>query len=212
MNFCASRPRRVRCTRRCCSVLGVYGRAVPYLVCTGVSFRTWCVRACRSVSQTRAERAAWEFAAEHPALELTTLCPAFVLGPVLNTAGSWTSVTLVHRLLDGSLPCVPHIDVRAPRALECVQSFTFHLSLSACVLSDFVLLIFIVWRAWVRRSQWWTRVTSRLRTSWPWCTPQRRCDFPCVRVCSRRPFRVRLCAALAGRALPCRERADVVRR
>ena len=68
-------------------------------------------------SKTIAERAAWDWIArEGGSLELTTVCPGAVLGPVLGTDRS-ASIDIVYRLLDGSLPGVarfgwPLADVR----------------------------------------------------------------------------------------------------
>ncbi len=68
-------------------------------------------------SKTIAERAAWDWVArEGRGLELVTICPGAVLGPVLG-AGRSASIEIVWRLLDGSLPGVarfgwPLVDVR----------------------------------------------------------------------------------------------------
>jgi dihydroflavonol-4-reductase len=57
-------------------------------------------------SKTLAERTAWEIAGATPGMRLTTINPAFVLGPPLDvTFGS--SVGLVKRLLSGKDPMVP---------------------------------------------------------------------------------------------------------
>lgn len=59
-------------------------------------------------SKTFAERAAWDFAAEHPEMQLTTINPALVLGSPLD--GNYgTSLELVERLLSGKDPMVPDI-------------------------------------------------------------------------------------------------------
>jgi dihydroflavonol-4-reductase len=67
-------------------------------------------------SKTYAERAAWEFAAEHPELELVVLNPGMVIGPVQH-ASRPTSIEVVRRLLDHEMPAVPRmgwstVDVR----------------------------------------------------------------------------------------------------
>ncbi len=68
-------------------------------------------------SKTIAERAAWDWMArEGDTLELVTICPGAVLGPVLGPDRS-ASIDIVARLLDGSLPGVarfgwPLVDVR----------------------------------------------------------------------------------------------------
>ncbi|MGD1036592.1 MAG: aldehyde reductase [Roseiarcus sp.] len=68
-------------------------------------------------SKTIAERAAWAWRkAEGGALELVTVNPALVLGPVLGSDVS-TSSELIKKLLDGSAPALPRmgfclVDVR----------------------------------------------------------------------------------------------------
>ncbi len=59
-------------------------------------------------SKTLAERAAWDFVAEHPEMQLTTVNPALVLGtPLDNNYG--TSLSLIERILCGKDPMVPDI-------------------------------------------------------------------------------------------------------
>jgi dihydroflavonol-4-reductase len=68
-------------------------------------------------SKMIAERAAWDWRArEGGALELVTVCPGAVLGPVLGRDFS-ASIDIVKKLLDGSLPGLPRfgwplVDVR----------------------------------------------------------------------------------------------------
>ncbi len=59
-------------------------------------------------SKTLAERDAWQFVADHPALELTTVLAASIQGPVLQSAVSG-SVEVVQRLLKGTLPAIPRL-------------------------------------------------------------------------------------------------------
>ena len=60
-------------------------------------------------SKTIAERAAWEFVAEQGgALELAVVNPVGVLGPVLGADYS-TSIQIVQRLMDGSMPGMPQV-------------------------------------------------------------------------------------------------------
>lgn len=60
-------------------------------------------------SKTLAERAAWEFIErEGGSLELAVVNPVVILGPVLGSDLS-TSILLVKRLLDGSLPGCPDL-------------------------------------------------------------------------------------------------------
>src|SRR4051812_21276203 len=59
-------------------------------------------------SKTVAERAAWDFVNSDGGLELSVVNPVGVFGPVLGPDYS-TSILLVQRLLDGSLPGCPQI-------------------------------------------------------------------------------------------------------
>jgi len=60
-------------------------------------------------SKTIAERAAWAWIKQHGGgLELTTINPSAVLGPVLGRDFS-ASIELVKKLLDGSLPGLPRV-------------------------------------------------------------------------------------------------------
>lgn len=60
-------------------------------------------------SKTIAEKAAWDFIArEGKGLELSVVNPVGVLGPVLGPDYS-TSIQLVQRLLEGSVPGIPHL-------------------------------------------------------------------------------------------------------
>ena len=60
-------------------------------------------------SKTLAERAAWDFiAAEGGALELSVVNPVGIFGPVLGPDFA-TSIQIVKRLMDGSLPGCPKI-------------------------------------------------------------------------------------------------------
>ena len=68
-------------------------------------------------SKMIAERAAWDWhAREGGALELVTICPGAVVGPVLGSDFS-ASIDIVKKLIDGSLPGLPRfgwplVDVR----------------------------------------------------------------------------------------------------
>ena len=60
-------------------------------------------------SKTLAERAAWEFmAAEGGALELTTMLPVAVMGPVMGKGISGAN-HLIRRMLDGTMPAFPNL-------------------------------------------------------------------------------------------------------
>lgn len=59
-------------------------------------------------SKTLAERAAWDFVAEHPTMQLTTINPGLVLGTPLDRHYG-TSLAVVERVLNGQIPAVPDI-------------------------------------------------------------------------------------------------------
>ncbi|MBR9904090.1 MAG: aldehyde reductase [Gammaproteobacteria bacterium] len=60
-------------------------------------------------SKTLAERAAWDFiAAEGRGLELTTMLPVAVMGPVMGKDISGSN-QIVERMLDGAMPVVPNL-------------------------------------------------------------------------------------------------------
>lgn len=61
-----------------------------------------------SQSKTLAERAAWEFVAEHPELELVTVLPSLVIGPVL-VPENLGSVQVIWRLIAGKVPGNPKL-------------------------------------------------------------------------------------------------------
>lgn len=69
-------------------------------------------------SKTIAEKAAWDFVKESGTnLELTTVCPGAILGPVLETDFG-TSANIVIKTMDGSSPALPNlgfdmVDVRS---------------------------------------------------------------------------------------------------
>jgi nucleoside-diphosphate-sugar epimerase len=67
-------------------------------------------------SKTLAERAAWDFVAQHGGIELAVINPTAVLGPVLGADYS-PSIMIVQRMLDGAIPGCPQrwfgiVDVR----------------------------------------------------------------------------------------------------
>ncbi|MGV8135240.1 MAG: SDR family oxidoreductase [Mangrovibacterium sp.] len=83
-------------------------------------------------SKTLAERAAWDFIAnDKSGMELVTVCPGAILGPVLESDFG-TSANMVIKMLDGSMPAFPKlgfeiVDVRSVadlliRAMENPQS------------------------------------------------------------------------------------------
>jgi dihydroflavonol-4-reductase len=73
-------------------------------------------------SKTLAERAAWEFVARTPEIQLTTINPGLVLGPLLDDRFG-SSVGLVRRILSGKDPVqppfgLPVVDVRDVAAMH----------------------------------------------------------------------------------------------
>ncbi|UGT39839.1 aldehyde reductase [Nocardia yamanashiensis] len=60
-------------------------------------------------SKTLAERAAWDFVAEHPELELAVMNPGMILGPILRPEIG-TSVDGIRILLSGEMPGVPRLN------------------------------------------------------------------------------------------------------
>ncbi len=83
-------------------------------------------------SKTLAEKAAWNFMkTEENGMELVTVCPGAILGPVLESDFG-TSANMVIKLLDGSIPALPRlgfelVDVRSVadlliRAMEMPQA------------------------------------------------------------------------------------------
>ena len=59
-------------------------------------------------SKTLAERAAWDFVAAHPEMQLTTVNPALVLGAPLDGAFG-TSLQLIERIMGGKDPMQPDV-------------------------------------------------------------------------------------------------------
>ncbi|HEA28568.1 MAG TPA: aldehyde reductase [Leeuwenhoekiella sp.] len=61
-------------------------------------------------SKTIAEKAAWDFIkTKKTELQLTTICPGAILGPVIDTDFG-TSANIIISLLNGSLPALPKIE------------------------------------------------------------------------------------------------------
>jgi nucleoside-diphosphate-sugar epimerase len=67
-------------------------------------------------SKTLAERAAWEFADQHPELEVVAINAGLVLGPLQHDAGG-PSLEVVSRLLNREMPAVPRLGF-APGAVR----------------------------------------------------------------------------------------------
>ncbi len=64
-------------------------------------------------SKTLSEKWAWDFVAEHPEMDLTTICPGFVIGAPLDKRFG-TSVSFLKRVYDAKDPFVA--DIRFPMA------------------------------------------------------------------------------------------------
>ncbi|MEC3913475.1 SDR family oxidoreductase [Nocardia sp. CDC160] len=60
-------------------------------------------------SKTLAERAAWDFVAEHPEIELAVINPGMIIGPVLRGEAG-TSVGGIRTVLAGDMPGVPRLN------------------------------------------------------------------------------------------------------
>lgn len=62
-----------------------------------------------TLSKTLAERAAWDFALEHPeGPHIATILPGFVQGPLLGCNAS-ASLDVVRQMLDGKMPALPRL-------------------------------------------------------------------------------------------------------
>ena len=59
-------------------------------------------------SKTLAERAAWDFAKENPALELAVINPGMVIGPLLDKRIN-SSLETVYRIMKGTYPAMPRL-------------------------------------------------------------------------------------------------------
>jgi len=63
-------------------------------------------------SKALAEKAAWEYVQQLPQegrMELVTLCPSLILGPLLTETGGDSSKTVLLRLLNNAMPGVPNL-------------------------------------------------------------------------------------------------------
>lgn len=90
-----------------CIAYGRGGRAEPYTEADWSDETNHTDSSAYERSKTIAERAAWDWLErEGGALELVTICPGAVLGPVLGRDFS-ASIDIVKKMLDGSLPGLP---------------------------------------------------------------------------------------------------------
>ena len=100
------------------------GRATPFTEADWSDATNLSDSSAYERSKTIAERAAWDWLKrEGGALELVTINPGAVLGPVLGRDFS-ASIEIVRRLMDGSLPGLPRfgwplVDVRDIADLHC---------------------------------------------------------------------------------------------
>ncbi len=85
----------------------VHGHADPDRVRTEADWSVPDRLAPYPTSKMRAERVAWDFAADHP-LELVTINPGLVLGP-LQRRQQATSMEVIRLLLGRQLPAVPRL-------------------------------------------------------------------------------------------------------
>jgi len=84
---------------------GVHGRAVTEADWSDPAAPT---ASAYTRSKLMAERAAWDFVARHPAMQLTVINPGVVLGrPMDRQTGS--SISIIARILSGKDPAVPDI-------------------------------------------------------------------------------------------------------
>lgn len=63
-------------------------------------------------SKTLAERAAWDFVADHPEMSLTTINPGAVFGPPMDDRFG-ASLEIVEQMMTGKVPLAPPIDMVA---------------------------------------------------------------------------------------------------
>ena len=110
--------RRVVMTSSTAAVTYGYGsRSTPYTEADWSDLADRSDSSAYERSKMIAERAAWDWhAREGGALELVTICPGAVIGPVLGSDFS-ASIDIVKKLIDGSLPGLPRfgwplVDVR----------------------------------------------------------------------------------------------------
>ncbi len=61
-------------------------------------------------SKTLAERAAWDFVAEHPEMQLTAINPGAVFGPALDLQYG-TSLELAEQIFEGTFPMYPNLNL-----------------------------------------------------------------------------------------------------
>lgn len=61
-------------------------------------------------SKTEAERAAWQFVAQHPEMKLTTINPGMVFGPAMDEHYG-SSLETVEQIVGGQMPLFPNINM-----------------------------------------------------------------------------------------------------
>ena len=72
-------------------------------------------------SKTLAERAAWDFVAEHPEMQLTTINPGLVLGAPLDRHYG-TSLDLIGQMIGGKLPALPNFGLAIVDVADVAQA------------------------------------------------------------------------------------------
>jgi len=88
---------------------------VPLTTTRAVTEKDWSdpdspVISAYSKSKTLAERAAWDFVASNPEMQLTTINPSLVAGPALDDRFG-TSLGIVERALSGKDPALPALKI-----------------------------------------------------------------------------------------------------
>ena len=63
-------------------------------------------------AKTLTEKAVWDFAAAHPEMEISTVLPGFMLGPILSREIA-PSMVILDSMLKGKLPAIPEIGMSA---------------------------------------------------------------------------------------------------
>lgn len=81
-------------------------------------------------SKTLAEKAAWDFVAEHPDMALTTINPGAVFGPPMD-ARYGSSLELVEQLMTGKVPMAPPMDMVAVDVRDVAQMHVAAIELDA---------------------------------------------------------------------------------
>lgn len=95
-------------------------------------------------SKILSERAAWDFAAGHPELELTTILPASVFGPA-RSADGMSSLQIIARLLDGSTPALPRLGFEVVDVRDVAAAHLLAMSAPAAAGERFIVAGELLW-------------------------------------------------------------------